>query len=329
MVVHLLFRCRPDTSYPTQVLSNSCPDPVMLFGVSVQSHFRIGELSRRSGVSPDLLRAWERRYGLLSPTRSTGGLRLYSEDDLLRVQAMQKQLAAGLAAAEAAAAATNQVRSHAATSLDTTHARDELDAALLDFDDARADAAFDSLLAGFSLDTVLADVVIPYLHELGARWERGEVSVAQEHFASALLRGRLLGLARGWGQGLGPTALLACAPGEQHDLGLMAFGLALRSRGWRIVYLGPDTPSDSLADAARTAQPNAVVVSAVDTRTLKAIRDELTELADDFQVAAGGAAAGGIQLGESIHTLTGNPVEEADRLTQLERSRPTARAGSA
>ena len=68
---------------------------------------RIGELSRRSGVSPELLRAWERRYGLLEPTRSPGGLRLYTPDDLTRVQAMQQHLAEGLAAAEAAALATS------------------------------------------------------------------------------------------------------------------------------------------------------------------------------------------------------------------------------
>jgi MerR family transcriptional regulator, light-induced transcriptional regulator len=283
--------------------------------VSTESRFRIGELSRRSGVSPDLLRAWERRYGLLSPTRSTGGLRLYSEDDLGRVQAMQQQLAAGLAAAEAASAAAGQV-SLAKSGADITHARGELEEALLGFDDARSNAAFDLLLARFSLDTVLADVVLPYLHELGERWERGEVSVAQEHFASAFLRGRLLGLGRGWGQGFGPTALLACAPGEQHDLGLIAFGLALRARGWRIVYLGPDTPLDSLADAARSARPDAVIVSAVDPSALAGAGDDLAELARDQRLAVGGAAAAAVDLGDDVLALTGSPVDEAEKLTR-------------
>lgn len=288
----------------------------MIAGVAPETRFRIGELSRRSGVSPDLLRAWERRYGLLNPTRSPGGLRLYSESDLHRVLAMQKQLAAGLAAAEAATAATTQVTERQA-SADTVNAREELDAALLAFDDARAHAAFDALVAGFSLDTILGEVVLPYLHDLGDRWQRGEISVAQEHFASSLLRGRLLGLARGWGQGLGPTALLACAPGEQHDLGLVAFGLALRSRGWRILYLGPDTPLGSLAEAARSARPEVVVVSAVDPRRLAAARDDLAELARDHRLAVGGAAAAELDLGEGIHLLTGSPVNEAEQLTRL------------
>ena len=202
---------------------------------------RIGELSRRSGVSPELLRAWERRYGLLQPTRSAGGLRLYSPNDLARVQAMQQHLADGYAAAEAAALATQTTR-RGGNEIATPTARDELAAALASFDDGRVHAVFDALLARLSVDALLRDVIVPYLHELGERWERGDVSIAQEHFASTLLRGRLLGLARGWGRGIGPVAVLACAPGEQHDLGLLAFGIALRARGWRIIYLGTDTP---------------------------------------------------------------------------------------
>ena len=301
------------------LLSSSCYDPL----VSAETRFRIGELSRRSGVSPDLLRAWERRYSLLRPSRSPGGLRLYSEDDLLRVGAMQEQLAAGLAAAEAAAVAAGR-GGVARSQSDTTHARDELAAALLAFDETRAHAAFDALVAAFSLDTLVGDVVVPYLHDLGDRWERGEISVAQEHFASALLRGRLLGLARGWGQGLGPTALLACAPGEQHDLGLIAFGLALRARGWRILYLGPDTPLESLAGAARSSRPDRIVVSAVDPRTLDAERDQLLELAGAYRLAVGGAATAGLDLGDDVLPLTGSPVDGADMLTRLKHGRETA-----
>ena len=88
------------------------------------------------------------------------------------------------------------------------------------------------------------------------------MSVAQEHFASALLRGRLLGLARGWGNAGSPLALLACVPGDQHDLGLICFGLALRRHGWRITYLGPDTPLDTVGETARLLGPALVVLTA-------------------------------------------------------------------
>jgi MerR family transcriptional regulator, light-induced transcriptional regulator len=289
--------------------------------VETAGALRIGELSRRSGVSPELLRAWERRYGLLQPTRSAGGLRLYSPDDLARVQAMQQHLADGYAAAEAAALATQTTRRRD-NEIATPSAKDELAAALASFDDGGAHAVFDALLARLSIDTLLRDVIVPYLHELGERWERGEVSIAQEHFASTLLRGRLLGLARNWGRGIGPVAVLACAPGEQHDLGLLAFGLALRARGWRIVYLGTDTPITSVADAAQSCSPAAVVVSAVDPRVFRRHAEELQQLALDTRLCLGGAGAAKARLDADLLQLTGDPVHEAEQLTQLAQSKP-------
>ena len=101
---------------------------------------------------------------------------------------------------------------------------------------------------------MLRDVVLPYLRDLGERWERGEATVAQEHFASNVLRGRLLGLARGWGRGSGPRAVLACAPGELHDLPLIVFGLVLSARGWVITYLGPDTPISTIQELSGGAR---------------------------------------------------------------------------
>jgi MerR family transcriptional regulator, light-induced transcriptional regulator len=279
---------------------------------------RIGELSRRSGVSPELLRAWERRYDLLRPTRSAGGTRLYAPADLERVRAMQRHLADGLAAAEAAALASRSAGpAPSASALDDLHR--ELEVALLAFDEPRAQAIIDSLLAAATLDTVLSKVLVPYLHDLGEGWERGEVSIAQEHFASSVLRGRLLGLARGWDRGLGPRVLLACAPGEQHDLGMICFGLALRERGWRICYLGADTPIESVASAALAFAPEFVVVSAVTAERFRAIADELRELAKATRLCLGGAGAAAADVGAGALALDGDPVHEAERLTELSR----------
>jgi MerR family transcriptional regulator, light-induced transcriptional regulator len=279
---------------------------------------RIGELSRRSGVSPDLLRAWERRYGLLHPTRSAGGLRLYSLDDLERVRTMQRHLAAGLAAAEAAelAARPDPERDQAggAPSADVQR---ELESAVAAFDEPQTQSILDALLATSTIEAALADVLLPFLHRLGERWERGEASVAEEHFATAVLRGRLLGLARGWGRGLGPRAVLACAPGEQHDLGLIAFGLALRARGWRIVYLGADAPLDSVADAVDTARPSVAVISAVDPSRLHEHADALRALAQRGPLFLGGASADAAAPIAGVEMLHGGPVDEAEHLTRL------------
>ena len=282
----------------------------------MEPRLRIGELARRTQVSPDVLRAWERRYGLLEPTRSTGGLRLYSAADLDRVRAMQQHLSEGLAAAEAAAlASAAEPRADQAVAFSPAAARRDLDVSLSGFDEARAHAVLDELLSTATLDSILSDVLIPFLRELGKRWERGEITVAQEHFASSVLRGRLLGLARGWDRGIGPRVLLSCAPGERHDLGLVVFGLALRARGFRILYLGADTPIESVAQTARTAHPHAVVISAVSAERFKEIAGALRELAAAYPVYLGGAGA--TTVGGEFPTLTGDPVEEADRFAAL------------
>jgi DNA-binding transcriptional MerR regulator len=281
---------------------------------------RIGELSKRVGVSPELLRAWERRYGLLHPARSAGGLRLYSPADVERVALMQQHLAEGMAAAEAAALAVRDVDAEeaAGAALRPGAIRDKLAEALDEFDEPRAQAILDRLLALATVETLLSEVIVPYLQELGERWKSGEASVAQEHFASGVLRGRLLGLARGWGLGLGPAAVLACLPGEQHDLGLIAFGLALRSRGWRIVYLGPDSPIDTVADVSRRIEPSLVVLNAVSRERVRPVLPELRALARRHRVAVGGAAAEDRSLEKSgILTLTGDPTAEAARVSTL------------
>ena len=169
---------------------------------------RIGELSRRVGVTPEVLRAWERRYGILSPTRTDGGFRLYGEDDERRIRRMLQHLEQGLSAAEAArlARADPPARPDPTAGTDDGNGAptaaalgDQLRHALDGFDDVGAHSVLDRLLGSYPLESVLRDAVLPYLHELGERWAHAEASVAQEHFASALLRGRLLALARDWG----------------------------------------------------------------------------------------------------------------------------------
>src|SRR4029453_18556617 len=130
-------------------------------------------------------------------------------------------------------------------------------------DEQAANTALDRLFSTYTIEMVLREVVLPYLHRLGERWATGEVSVAQEHFTSNLLRGRLLGLAQGWGQGQGPLAILACVPGEHHELGLLVFGVALRRRGWRITYLGTDSPIEAVADLSRALVPAVVVLLSI------------------------------------------------------------------
>lgn len=249
---------------------------------------RIGEFARRVGVSPELLRAWEQRYALLQPIRSEGGFRLYTAQDAERVAGMKRGLEEGLSAAEAARRALAQARPPEGL-LDDAEGR--LLSAVRAYDEAAAHAVLDEVLAGFALETVLRELILPALREVGAQWERGELEIGQEHFASNLVRERLLGLGRFWGRGGGPLAILACAPGERHDIGLIAFGLLLRSHGWRILFLGADTPLSTLGQAIATTAPRLVVVASMDGSLLETQAGELRRLGRSAPLVLSGAGA--------------------------------------
>jgi DNA-binding transcriptional MerR regulator len=257
---------------------------------------RIGELSRRTGVGVDTLRAWERRYGLLKPRRSSGGFRLYGTSDQERVRAMKALIDSGVSAAEAARLAASSAEAPVTDRVGREAVGDHgprLETALERFDETDANAILDDALARFTIDAVASRIVLPVMQDVGRRWESGELSIAQEHFATGILRGRMLSLGRNWGAGSGPRALLACPPGERHDLGLIAFGLILRERGWRVTFLGSDTPIETLAGAAGELDPDAVVLAAVTPEAFEAVADGISALSRGSTVLMGGEGADG------------------------------------
>ena len=188
------------------------------------------------------------------------------------------------------------------------------------FDEPAAQEAFDRALSAVSIEALLRDLLIPYLHDLGERWEAGTASVAQEHFASNFLRGRLLGLARGWGQGGGPLAILACAPGElrppahripdwpcAHMAGeSRSSGPTLRSAPWPT-----RPPSSSRGSSSSAPRP---------PRGSPASATKLGTLARSAPLALAGAGASKA-LAESVggESLAEEPVTEADRVARSAR----------
>lgn len=270
---------------------------------------RIGEFSRRVGVNPELLRAWERRYGLLQPIRTEGGFRLYTGEDAERVGQMKRALAEGLSAAEAARHVLSPVRPKEDG---LGSARERLLAAAHAYDEGAMHSILDEALGGFSLETVLRELVLPVLREIGDEWERGELEVGAEHFASTVIRGRLLALSRLWSRGGSALAILACAPGELHDMGLIAFGLVLRTHGWRIFFLGADTPLETIAEAATAFKPQLVVVASIDEALLENLGGELRRLARSAPlVLAGGGASEELCARLRLDRLDGDLVAAA------------------
>jgi MerR family transcriptional regulator, light-induced transcriptional regulator len=288
---------------------------------------RIGELARRTGASPAVLRAWEQRYGVIRPERSAGGTRLYSERDEARVRAMQSHMAAGVPAAEAArtvlageavagaAPGDGPVRMPAGSALDDgTRA---LRRALARLDREQAERALDFLLGSLTFETVALEVLLPYLVDVGARWERGEASIAEEHLATQLLCARLLALTHGLTSVRGAQAVLGCPPGEHHDIALVILSVALERRGWRITLLGADTPVATIAGAADLIDAECVVVAATTPERIAAVGDELSELAATrpLVLAGPGATPPGVRrIGATL--LEGDPVTAAATLDE-------------
>lgn len=275
--------------------------------------YRIGEFSRRVGLTPELLRAWESRYGLFEPARSAGGFRIYGEEDAERAVRMRQALADGLSAAEAASVALSATVPAGRQLIERAQSR--LLHAIRCFDEGGVQAALDDALGAFGIELFVREVVLPTLTTIGGEWRAGRIDVGQEHFASHLVRGRLLSLARLWGRGSGPLALLACVPGEQHDISLIAFGLVLRSYGWRILFLGADTPVLTLEATARATSPSAVVIVSFDAPLMASVAPALRRLGREAPLfLAGPGADAGLAAALRLERLDGDLIDAARRI---------------
>ena len=187
--------------------------------------------------------------------------------------------------------------------------------ALTGFEDARAQQELDRLFGAYTVDTALSEVILPFMRELGERWAGAEISIGHEHFASNLIHGRLHSHARKWDDGRGPLALLACPSGELHTIGLLSFGLALRARGWRITYLGADTPIATLLDLSDSLRPARVILASARSESYLHAADPLAELSRRVPVSLAGEGARITAVTDlGCEVLDRDPVTEAASL---------------
>ena len=250
----------------------------------------IAAVARRTGVGEHTLRKWEQRYGVLRPSRTAGGQRRYSADDVDRVQWLAARLTEGYRIREAAAMLM-------AAGGEAPGSPEELRDALL----AAASSAgrdglgplLDHAFALYPLEQALREVIAPCLVDVGDGWARGELTVGHEHLTSAAVRARLertLAEPRGAVRGL---AVLACAPGEQHELGLLMLACLLRADGWEVVYLGQCTPVADALEIARGRDASVVAFSVTMPENVETLEREFAELSVDGAppTVVGGASA--------------------------------------
>lgn len=261
----------------------------------------IAALTQRTGVPSDTIRKWEQRYGVLHPVRTPGGQRRYSELDVARVEWLKERIHEGYRIGEAAAllGGGDQV----ARTVDEL--RGGIVNATIGSDVDALGQLVDQALALSTLDESFFQVLAPALVEVGERWASGSVSVAQEHLASSTVRAALQKLLSDQRADVHGTAVLACAPGERHEIGLLMLAVLLRSDGWQVAYLGADTPFSDAAALAEHLDARALCFSAASKDSALALNRELaaTTLCPSLAVIVGGRGTKRTDVRDTITQL--------------------------
>jgi DNA-binding transcriptional MerR regulator len=290
--------------------------------------YTIKQAALRAGVSVQVLRAWERRYGIVRPERTPSGYRLYDETAIDRVRAMRRLVEEGWSASQAA----RQIEEHgvpvatapsprvpqngASGDTDLSAAFVEAAAAL---DDAGVEAILDDAFASGSFERVVEQRLMPALRALGEAWADGTVSVAAEHAASHAVLRRLSAAFEAAGRlDIESPVLVGLPPGSRHELGVLAFATAARRRGIGVVYLGADVPEPSWRDAAGITRARAAVVGIPtpdDRRAAEGVAQAMTETGG-LLVAVGGPGASGARLPGSVIRLPDDIPNAAAALEQ-------------
>jgi len=224
--------------------------------------YSLGAVARLLGVTPHLLRAWERRYGAVRPARTPGGTRRYTESDVRRLRLLRAGVGRGHPIGELAALPLADLeRRFGSLAPSQSTPSDALWQAIARVDGAEIERLLGLQLGALGPRVFAHDVVLPLLRTLGERWQSGEVCVASEHATSAALRSLLGAALRHRRDGDGPRVVFATPSGERHELGLLAGALCAQERGAHVIYLGPDLPAEELARAAREQRADAAVLA--------------------------------------------------------------------
>lgn len=290
--------------------------------------YTIKEASARSGVGIPLLRAWERRYGVVRPMRTASGYRLYDDDAIARLRAMRQLIAGGWSAQQAAGRVLELGRAALAelagsgeraesgpidvgTGASTIEADlvARLVSAAIELDARAVERALDESFAAGRFEMVADRIIMPALRAIGEAWAREELSVAGEHAASHAILRRLAMAYEAAGDPVAERPILVgLGPGGRHELGALAFATAARRAGMSVLYLGPDLPPESWISAAITRRARAAVIGVptrADVPRARAVIEALRQVPGDILLAAGGDAAAKLDGGGDVLRLSG------------------------
>lgn len=308
--------------------------------------YTIRQAAARTGLNVPTIRAWERRYGVVRPSRTAAGYRLYDDDSIARLLAMRRlvdgdgwrpsqaadRVIAVRDSADLAALGREPDRSVAPEAGPERDGESGTAADLIDafrtaaslFDIPAIEEVLDGAFAAQRFESAMRDVVFPALRELGEGWSSGEIDVAAEHAASETVRRRLSQLFEAAGRSVaGPTVLVGLPPGSHHEIGAFAFAIAARRAGLRVLYLGADVPLESwLRTARETEAPLAVlaVVTLADVAPATLVAEGLRTLTRPPRCFLGGALAHTITVTDGMAWLPDSLDEAVARVADAARA---------
>jgi DNA-binding transcriptional MerR regulator len=285
--------------------------------------YTVGRAAELTGVPSTTLRKWEQRYGVVVPQRSPGNYRLYDDEAVRRLSVMRTLVDSGWSAHEAAqhvvdgaSAAESEIARPEPPFADARV--QEVIACAVDFDVPRLEWLLSDAFASGDLVETVDEWLLPSLAHLGKAWQRGEVSVAGEHFVSAAVHRRLSEAFQSFPPEApgGPRVVAGLPRGARHELGVLAFASVLRSRGVAVTYLGGDLPLEAWVAAVRLITPVAVVLAAPTVEDLPAVREAVEALRPLTTVLLGGAHQDQVDGVEHLGHRAGAAASAlADRLT--------------
>ena len=298
---------------------------------------------QRTQVPADTFRAWERRYGLPRPYRTSGNQRLYSEHDIGVISWLRDRTNEDMTISQAVQRLRLEVPDVGDANAPVTVARDAKDAArgtrlgalsdrlvkaVMRFDAPAGERVIDEALALFTIEDACVGVVEPALVEIGLRWERGEIPASLEHFATRLVMRRLSAVftlvAPASGRG---SIVCACAPTEEHEVGLLMLAIFLARHAWKVIFLGAGVPADDLVASVRQVRPDLVCLSVTTgsaiAHAFRAGEQLMRAVVPPPAIAVGGRAFQTLDIEPpaGIHLLTGAPDELVTRIESIIRER--------
>ncbi|HEY7526817.1 MAG TPA: MerR family transcriptional regulator [Candidatus Limnocylindria bacterium] len=288
--------------------------------------YTIRQASLRSGVSVPTIRAWERRYGVVQPERTAAGYRLYDERAIATLVSMRRLVADGWTPSAAAVALLDgsaPAVSGSAPDVDASGAAltDRFVDAAARYDGPTVEATLDEMMARGSYEATIDSVLLPAAAALGDGWERGQLDAAAEHAASAAIMRRLSAAFEAAGTaGGGRKVVVGLPPGARHELGALAFAVALRRRGVAVIYLGPDVPIRSWVHAVRGAGAAGAVIGVVreaDAAAAAQVAEAIRAAIPSVTLAIGGRAATAVSSSVPRVTLPEPVVEAAEVLDRI------------